>query len=108
MLEGTIRVFLAESLFPLTGLITASFLARQLGAANYGLFTLSAMLIAWIEFSITSLFGRATIKFVSEAEDWRPVAATVIRHYLVISCSITRPSPSSTSPCPAWSWPASG
>jgi len=89
MLEGTIRVFLAESLFPLTGIITASFLARQLGAANYGLFTLSATLIAWIEFSITSLFGRATIKFVSEAEDWRPVAATVIRHYLVISCSIT-------------------
>lgn len=85
MLEGVIRVFLAQSLFPLTGIITASFLTRQLGAANYGLFTLSATLIAWIEFSIISLFGRATIKFVSEAEDWRPLGTTVIRLQLLIS-----------------------
>jgi len=61
MLRGDIHVFLAESLFPLTSIITASFLTRHLGAANYGLFTLSAMLIAWIEFAITSLFAHATI-----------------------------------------------
>ncbi len=61
MLRGVVHVFLAESLFPLTGIITASFLTRHLGAANYGFLTLSATLIFWIEFAITSLFAHATI-----------------------------------------------
>ncbi len=41
MVDGTIRGFLAEALFPLTGLLTAAFLTRRLGLANYGLFTLA-------------------------------------------------------------------
>ncbi|MCH9037000.1 MAG: oligosaccharide flippase family protein [Chloroflexi bacterium] len=84
MLRGVVHVFLAESLFPLTGIITASFLTRHLGAANYGLFALSATLIGWIELTITSLFGHATIKLVGDAQDWRPVGTTVIRLHLLI------------------------
>ncbi len=82
MLNGTIWIFLAEALLLPTGILTAAFLTRQLGPEGYGLFTLAATLTAWIEWSVTSVFTRATIKFVGEAEDWRPVGATVLRLHL--------------------------
>jgi O-antigen/teichoic acid export membrane protein len=83
LLDGTVRVFLAGLLFPLTGIITAAFLTRRLGPEGYGLLVLSATLVGWIELSINSLFARATIKFVAEAEDWRSIGVTVSRlHFL--------------------------
>ncbi len=85
MLDGTIRIFLAEALFPLTGIITAAFLTRRLGPEGYGLLTLAATLVAWVEWTIGSLFSRATIKLVGEAEDWQPVGAAVMRLHLAIS-----------------------
>lgn len=84
-LEGTVRIFLAEALVLPTGLLITTFLTRRLGPAEYGLFTLAATLIAWIEWTITSVFARATLKFVGEAEDWRPVGTTVMWLHLVIS-----------------------
>ena len=85
MVDGTIRGFLAEALLPLTGLITAAFLTRRLGPADYGLFTLAAAVIAWIEASIVNVFARATCKFVAEAEDWRPIGTTVVQLHLAVS-----------------------
>jgi O-antigen/teichoic acid export membrane protein len=84
LLDGTVRVFLAWLLFPLTGIITAVFLTRRLGPEGYGLLVLSATLVVWIEWSINSFFARATIKFVGEAGDWRPIGATVIRLHLLV------------------------
>lgn len=77
--DGTLWGFLAEATILPTGLITAIYLTRSLGPEGYGLFTLAATLIGLAGFGITSLFSRATIKFVSEADDWRPVGATVLR-----------------------------
>ena len=83
LIDGTVRVFLAGLLFPLTGIITAAFLTRRLGPEGYGLLVLSATLVAWIELGLNSFFARATIKFVAEAEDWRPIGVTVSRlHFL--------------------------
>jgi O-antigen/teichoic acid export membrane protein len=83
LVDGTVRVFLAGLLFPLTGIITAAFLTRRLGPEGYGLLVLSATLVVWIELAINSFFARATIKFVAEAEDWRPIGVTVSRlHFL--------------------------
>ena len=83
LLDGTARVFLAGLLLPLTGIITAAFLTRRLGSDGYGLLVLSTTLFGWIEFSINSFFSRATIKFVGEAKDWRPVGSTVIRLHVL-------------------------
>jgi len=83
VLDGTIRVFLAEALLLPTGLLTTVFLTRRLGPEGYGLFLLAATLVAWMEWSITAVFSRATIKFVSEAEDWQSVGTTVMRLHLV-------------------------
>jgi O-antigen/teichoic acid export membrane protein len=79
LVDGTVRVFFAGLLFPLTGIITAAFLTRRLGPEGYGLLVLSATLVVWIELGINSFFARATIKFVAEAEDWRSIGVTVSR-----------------------------
>jgi O-antigen/teichoic acid export membrane protein len=87
-LDGAVRVFIAEALILPTGLITTIFLTHRLGGAGYGLFTLAAMLVAWIEWSLTSVFARAAIKFTAEAGDgWRPVGTAVLRVYLWTSCA---------------------
>lgn len=79
LIDGTIRIFLAGLLFPLTGIITAAFLTRRLGPEGYGLLVLSTTLVGWIALGINSFFARATIKFVAEAEDWRSIGVTVSR-----------------------------
>jgi O-antigen/teichoic acid export membrane protein len=87
ILDGTIRGFLAEALFPLTGIITAAFLSRRLGADGYGLLVLAATIAAWVDWTVGSLFARATIKLIGEAPDWRPVGATMLWLHLVWGCS---------------------
>ncbi len=84
MMDGTARIFLAELLFPLTALITTGFLTRQLGPHGYGLLALTLTTIIWIESAITSFFTKATIKFVGETDDWKPVGAMVVRLSLKI------------------------
>lgn len=79
MVDGTVRILLAELLFPLTALITTGFLTRQLGPQGYGVLALALTTIIWIESAITSFFTKATIKFVGETNDWEPVAAMIIR-----------------------------
>ena len=79
MMDGTARILLAELLFPLTALITTGFLTRQLGPQGYGLLALALTTIIWIESAITSFFAKATIKFVGETSDWKPVGAMIVR-----------------------------
>lgn len=85
---GTMGIFLANALFLPTGFITAIFLARHLGPMYYGLFALVSRLVIWIEWSGTSIFSSPTIKFIGEAEDWRPIGTIVARLYLTIGCGI--------------------
>lgn len=79
MVDGTARIFLAELLFPITALITTGFLTRQFGPHGYGVLALTLTTIIWIESAIASFFARATIKFVGETSDWRPVGAMIAR-----------------------------
>ena len=79
MIDGTARILLAEALFPLTAVITTGFLTRWLGPQGYGLLALTLTAIIWIESAIVSFFGKATIKFVGEADDWKPLAVRLTR-----------------------------
>jgi O-antigen/teichoic acid export membrane protein len=83
-LSGAIHVLLADALFVPTGLLTAAFLTRQLGPEGYGWLSLAAAVTTWIEWIILSAFTRATIKFVGEAHDWRPVGMTALRLHLMV------------------------
>lgn len=81
--NGTVQVFLAESLLLPTGLITAAYLTRHLGPNDYGLFTLAASVVAFLSWVLPSAFGRASIQAVGEHEDWEPVASTLLRVFLI-------------------------
>ena len=84
MIGGTIRVFLGEALLLPTGLVTTAFLTRKFAPEGYGLFTVAAVLVAWIEWSISSIFARSTFKLIGEADDWRPIGAAVTRLHLLL------------------------
>ncbi|MDE3051776.1 MAG: oligosaccharide flippase family protein, partial [Nitrospirota bacterium] len=55
------------------------FLTREFGPQGYGLLALALTTIIWVESAITSFFAKATIKFVGETSDWKPVGAMVVR-----------------------------
>src|SRR5437588_10770536 len=72
-LDGAARVLLAELLALPLGLLITVLLTRHLGPAGYGLYTLAASTVGWIEWSIAPAFARAAIQLVGDAGDWRPV-----------------------------------
>jgi O-antigen/teichoic acid export membrane protein len=85
ILVGTLRIFLAESLIIPSGLLTAAYLARRLGPEGYGVFAVAAALVAWIEWSLSALLARASVKVVADAVDWRPAGSTILSVQLVIA-----------------------
>ncbi|MFL5495216.1 MAG: lipopolysaccharide biosynthesis protein [Gemmatimonadales bacterium] len=85
VLLGGVRVLLAESLLIPTGLLTAAYLARRLGPDGYGVFTVAAAVVAWVEWSLTALFSRAAVRFVADAVDWRQIGATIVSVQLVLA-----------------------
>jgi O-antigen/teichoic acid export membrane protein len=87
-LRGTFWSFLGEGLALPTGFVVVVFLTRRLGPAGYGFYTLSAVLIAWLEASIASLFARTTIKLISEAENWKPIGANLTRMHFLTGCAL--------------------
>lgn len=80
---GSARVFAAEAIALPTALVTAGFLTRHLGTSGYGLFTLTMAIVAWLEWTLSSLFARAAVKLVADADEWRPAGAVVLRMYTV-------------------------
>lgn len=80
---GTARIFAAEALLIPTGILTAAYLSRSFGPSGYGLFTLSSVLVVWIESNIAMALSRPAIKLISEAEDWHAVGSTVLRLYVL-------------------------
>jgi O-antigen/teichoic acid export membrane protein len=81
---GTVRIFAAEVLVVPTGLLAAVFLTRQLGPELYGVFTVAAALVIWVELAATILLSRTAVKFVAESVDWASVAGYLIRVQFVI------------------------
>ena len=82
--SGTFWVFLAEALMFPTGLVTAGILTRNLGQDGYGVLTLVSVLVSWVEWTITSIFARTAVKFVSDADDWQPVGSAIAQlHFLI-------------------------
>lgn len=87
--SGTLRIFLAEAMLLPTGLLTAGFLSRQLGPEGYGLFTLAAMILSWVEWGSSSVFMRSSVKFISETRNLQPVMATVLQQHFWMGSAAT-------------------
>ncbi|HYN89765.1 MAG TPA: oligosaccharide flippase family protein [Ardenticatenaceae bacterium] len=88
LVAGTLQVFMAEALSVPTGLLTVVVLTRHLGPADYGLYNLALAIVAALQWIIVAVLGHTTVKFVSQAEDWRPVGAAVVRFYLIVSLAV--------------------
>lgn len=76
------QVFAAELLIVPSGILVAALLTRTLGPADFALFALAATAIAWIEWTVTTMFSRASLKLVAEASDWKPIGGLVLRAHL--------------------------
>jgi len=82
---GAVRVFAADALVVPTGVLAAAFLTRSLGPELYGLFTVAASIVLWVETAATMLLNRTAVKFVAEADQWVDVAARLNRVQLGVS-----------------------
>jgi O-antigen/teichoic acid export membrane protein len=65
-------------------LLTIAYLTRRLGPEGYGVFTLAATIVVWVEHAITSFCSRPTVRFVGTVEDWASVVATASRLRLAV------------------------
>jgi O-antigen/teichoic acid export membrane protein len=82
-LRGSLAAMIGEGLSLPTGLVTIAILTRVLGPVGYGRFSVAATLVVTLEWLLVAIFARVTVKFVAEADDWRPVAATSFRAYVI-------------------------
>jgi len=46
------------------------------------------MIVTWIETSITALFSRASIKFIIETPDWKPLGASMVTTFTSLTCAL--------------------
>ena len=86
-LEGSIRIFFAESLVMPTGFIVIAILTRSLGAEQYGLYILAFSIVGWIEISLNSLFKHSSILVSSESQNVEATSSIILRSYLIAGIS---------------------
>lgn len=82
LFSGTMLVMAAEALAFPAGLIATILLTRYLWPADYGALALALAGVAWLEWTVVSLFSRAAWKLTAEADDWRTIAKPVVRVFL--------------------------
>ncbi len=85
---GTLLVMAAEALAFPAGLLVTILLTRHLPAADYGALVLALAAVAWLEWTVVTLFSRAAWKLIAEADDWRTVAAAVVRSFVLASLPV--------------------
>ena len=86
--RGTLLVMAGEALAFPAGLAVTILLTRHLPAADYGALALALAATAWLEWTVVSLFSRAGWKLIAEADDWRAVAAAVVRTFVIASLPV--------------------
>jgi len=87
--RGTLWTLAVHILLLPLGFVTSVFLTRRLGPERFGLFSVAAGIVLWVEAGVGGMFGGTTVKFVAEAEDWREVASALMRTRFFISLGAT-------------------
>jgi O-antigen/teichoic acid export membrane protein len=88
LFRGSAVILAADLLMVPTGLLTVALLTRWLGPEGYGIFALSASLVAAIEWTLASVLSRPTIHSVGHATDWRPIARTLLGWHLTLATAV--------------------
>ena len=79
IVDGALWVFFAESLLLPTGFIITIFLTRRLGPTTFGLLTLTTVIVTWLQTIIQSLFNRATVKVISQSDNWQSAGTKIVQ-----------------------------
>ncbi len=83
--RATVFGFIAEAMVFPAGLVTAAYLTRSLGAAQYGQLSLIYAVLSPVVWLASSTFaGRTGLTLLADARDWRPMAATLLRANVVL------------------------
>jgi len=61
LLAGTLRVLAGELLILTSGIVAAGILSRSLGVVEYGVFSIAATFVYWVEMSVPMLYARAVL-----------------------------------------------
>jgi len=88
VLGGVLVTLLGEGVALPAGVITAAVLTRGLGPEIYGGFIVVASSVATLEWLLIAILARPVVKFVAEATEWRPVAATSFRAFVFAGLAI--------------------
>jgi O-antigen/teichoic acid export membrane protein/SAM-dependent methyltransferase len=88
LFSGSVQMLLAEGLSMPAGIVAAAYLTRQLGPLGYGLFALSASIIATIEWFVISMLARASIKAAADSDDWRATAVALIQRHVALGLAL--------------------
>jgi O-antigen/teichoic acid export membrane protein len=81
---GGVLMMLGRAVVLPAGLISAAFLARVLGPADFGLYSVVMSIVVWVGTVISMLFNRASIILIAESSDWEPVAISLIQSQLLL------------------------
>lgn len=83
--RATVVGFAAEAMVFPVGLITAAFLTRNLGVTQYGRLSLIYAVVSPVVWLASTTFaGRIAVALLTEARDWRPMAAALLRANILL------------------------
>lgn len=85
---GVVVSLAAEAIALPAAVVTAMVVTRAFGPGVYGSYTVVATTVAVTEWLLVAVFARPVVKFVAETVDWRPVASTAFRVYLLSGLAI--------------------
>jgi O-antigen/teichoic acid export membrane protein len=84
---GGVLVVAAEAVALPVALLMAAFLTRELGPSGYGLFALASAVVAWIQWTVGSMFSRAIVREASVAGSDTRVASAGLQLNLLVGGS---------------------
>jgi O-antigen/teichoic acid export membrane protein len=66
------------------GLLASALLARALGPADFGVYSVALSLIDWARATINMVLNRASIKLIAETPRWEPIATALAQIQLLL------------------------
>jgi O-antigen/teichoic acid export membrane protein len=76
---GSAWLLLAQGLMLPAGLATLVYLSRTLGPSVYGQYATVMALLVWLEFGLSAILIRSSVKMISQSDDPRGTAAGLLR-----------------------------
>jgi O-antigen/teichoic acid export membrane protein len=100
--RGTLMLLGVQVLALGAGFLIAMFLTRRLGPGSYGTYSVVFNIVTWVEVAVNALFRQATIKLLSEAEDWQGAVSSLIRTQTAVGVAVAALLVVCAAPISAW------